>query len=366
MDRKNLKNLLIKASSKKLAVTFYCAISILLSACIGQSTDNGSAKVQADRIPDWVLNPPSGGRYIYGVGSAQKFEDLVQTTANARRQANADIASQLRVTVSQSNVQSTQVRSGSNQSEQVLTSLASNTRVETEALALEQSETVESAQAGNYVYVLQRLDRTRVVARFNQEIDELDTQLETIVAGINTNDDVVTQWSAILPALPLLAVRSQTLDMLTLYSRNAVVKNKSASVLELEILLSKLLVALAIQVDSPVSKSGSLVSNVQSALTQKGLTPSDATLTRNGQTTPLRLTLDFNTTTKSQGGRVYVFLTMEAALQQAINQKEMLASWNITGRGVSAVGSQAHQVAERKVAKQLAEAVFTYLTKENK
>lgn len=360
MDRKNLRKWLKRVSSKPAKLSMLAVMaSILLTGCLGQGTK--SEAVTQKRTPDWVLNPPSDSRYIYGVGSADKFDDLARSTALAERQANADIASQLRVTVSQTNIQDTQVTSGTGQSEQVLTSLASQTRVDTEALALEQSETVESAIAGNYVYVLQRLDRARIVARLNQEIDEIDAKFATIAGDVDENADLINQWRAMLPALPLLAKRAQTFNSLTLYSRSVVNKPKSAQMLAFEKKLDRLLVALAIDVQSQVRGTKSLVQNVRSGLTLKGLTPTDVSVVSQNKA-PLKLMLHASATVEKQKDRTYVFLTVNAALQQTINGNAMLANWTVTERGVSAIASQAQLSAERKAAAKLAEHIFTHLT----
>lgn len=349
-----------KKSRPKSSFAFYCLISLVLTACLGQSSSNTVAS-KTDRAPDWVLQPPSDSRYIYGVGSAQKLDDLAQSVTNARRQANADIASQLRVTISQSNLQSTEVTSGTNQSEQVINSMASQTRSNIETLALEQSETVESQQSGNYVYVLQRLDRVRMVSRLSQEIDDIDAQLDKIAISLNPSTDAVSQWRDLLPALPLLANRVQSLELLNLYSKNALSKSKPASVQALEVTLSELLLALSIQVESDTPQSNALISHVQSALTQKGLTPEEARLANNSPS-PLKLVLDFSTKVEQQGARTYVFLTVEATLQQLLNQGSMLASWTINERGVSSIQTQAKLAADQKAASSLADAVFQHLT----
>lgn len=363
MDRKNLRKWLRKASSKKLASGFaYLIIGVGLTACISSPVKESQTAQQKTRTPDWVLNPPSDGRYLYGVGSAEKFEDLVQSTTLARRQANADIASQLKVTVSQSNIQSTEVTSGSDQSEQVLTSLASQTRIDIEALALEQSETVESTISGKYVYVLQRLDRARIVTRLRQEIEDIDAEFTAIATEIDTNSDLVSQWRSMLPALPLMAARAQAVKSLKLYSKTAVSTAKSQQFQTFEKQLNTLLMALAIHVESQVPDSRSLTQNIRSGLTEKGLTPSTAS-SQLGKA-PLKIMLHASSTIETQGDRTYVFLTINAALQQQVGQQSMLANWTITKRGVSAIASQAKIAAEKKAAMELANEVFTYLTQD--
>ena len=322
------------------------------------STLNSAPK---NTTPSWVLTPPSDKRYLYGIGSVIQTENLVADIKSARQQANADMANQLRVTVSQSNVQSTQVSQTNSQSEQVLKSFSSTTRMDTESLVLEQSETLENVATGKYVYVLQRLDRAKISARLRREIGEIDTQLEDIATKANTQGDLVEQWQSILPALPLLSERAQNLDLLQLYSTSSNLgSGKSASIKALEQQLSSLLSQLSIQVSSQSAGSKSLVKVLRSELTEKGLTPETK---RNA---PLRINLHISSNKQIKDGRTYLFVNLNASLDEVNHDNStMLASWSLTGRGISATPEQAKQAAYKKAAKALANEVFTFLTQGN-
>ena len=322
------------------------------------SSLNTAAK---NTTPSWVLSPPSDTRYLYGVGSVIQSEDLVADIKGARQQANADMANQLRVTVSQSNVQSTQVSQSTSQSEQVLKSFSSTTRMDTESLVLEQSETLENVATGKYVYVLQRLDRAKITARLRREITELDTQLEAIALEAKTQGNLVEQWQSILPALPILSERAQKLDLLQLYSTNAnLASAKSETIKGLETQLSSLLTQLSIQVSSQSARSQSLIKVLRSELTDKGLTPSSKA------TSPLRINLHISTNKQLKEGRTYQFVNLNASLDEVSrDSSKMLASWSLTGRGISATPEQATQSAYKKAAKSLADEIFTYLTQGN-
>ncbi|WP_438462337.1 LPP20 family lipoprotein [Marinomonas sp. PE14-40] len=322
------------------------------------SSLNTAAK---NTTPSWVLSPPSDTRYLYGVGSVIQSEDLVADIKGARQQANADMANQLRVTISQSNVQSTQVSQSTSQSEQVLKSFSSTTRMDTESLVLEQSETLENVATGKYVYVLQRLDRAKITARLRREITELDTQLEAIALEAKTQGNLVEQWQSILPALPILSERAQKLDLLQLYSTNAnLASAKSETIKGLETQLSSLLTQLSIQVSSQSARSQSLIKVLRSELTNKGLTPSS------NATSPLRINLHISTNKQLKEGRTYQFVNLNASLDEVSrDSSKMLASWSLTGRGISATPEQATQSAYKKAAKSLADEIFTYLTQGN-
>ncbi|EAQ65775.1 hypothetical protein MED121_09423 [Marinomonas sp. MED121] len=311
--------------------------------------------------PSWVLSPPSDTRYLYGVGSVIKTDDLVADIKGARQQANADMANQLRVTVSQSNVQSTQVSQSTSQSEQVLKSFSSTTRMDTESLVLEQSETVENVATDKYVYVLQRLDRAKITSRLRREISDLDSQLEEIATKSNKQGDLVDQWQSVLPALPLLSERTQKLDLLQLYSTSAnLASSKSDKIKELERQLSTLLTQLSIQVSSQSAGSQALVKVLRSELTNKGLTPSSKT------NSPLRINLHISSNKQVKEGRTYQFVNLNASLDEVDRtNSNMLASWSLTGRGISATPEIAKQTAYKKAANALAEEVFTFLTQGN-
>ncbi|OUR76567.1 hypothetical protein A9Q77_03675 [Marinomonas sp. 42_23_T18] len=322
------------------------------------STLNSSPK---NAIPSWVLSPPIDKRYLYGVGSVIQTKDLVADIKSARQQANADMANQLRVTVSQSNVQSTQVSQTNSQSEQVLKAFSSTTRMDTESLVLEQSETIENVATGQYVYVLQRFDRAKISSKIRRELDEIDTQLEDIAAKADKKGDLVDQWQSILPALPLLSERAQKLDLLQLYSTSANLgSQKTDTIKSLELQLSQLLSKLAIQVSSQSAGSKALVKVLRSELTQKGLTPATKS------NAPLRINLHISTNKQIKEGRTYQFVNLNASLDE-VNQdnSSMLASWSLTGRGISATPEQAKQAAYKKAAKSLADEVFTFLTQGN-
>ena len=385
MDRKNLRNLPIRVSSNMWSRSLILVSSLMLGACteLFVKSDESSEPTQVassnqatpatkasssplntaakNTTPSWVLSPPSDTRYLYGVGSVIQSEDLVADIKGARQQANADMANQLRVTVSQSNVQSTQVSQSTSQSEQVLKSFSSTTRMDTESLVLEQSETLENVATGKYVYVLQRLDRAKITARLRREITELDIQLEAIALEAKTQGNLVEQWQSILPALPILSERAQKLDLLQLYSTNAnLASAKSETIKGLETQLSSLLTQLSIQVSSQSARSQSLIKVLRSELTDKGLTPSSKA------TSPLRINLHISTNKQLKEGRTYQFVNLNASLDEVSrDSSKMLASWSLTGRGISATPEQATQSAYKKAAKSLADEIFTYLTQGN-
>ena len=326
-----------------------------------QSSSSTLNSAPKNAIPSWVLSPPVDKRYLYGVGSVIQTDDLVADIKSARQQANADMANQLRVTVSQSNVQSTQVSQTNSQSEQVLKAFSSTTRMDTESLVLEQSETIENVATGKYVYVLQRFDRAKISSKIRRELDELDGELEKIASSADKKGDLVDQWQSILPALPLLSERAQKLDLLALYSTSTNLgAQKSDTIKALEQQLSGLLTKLAIQVSSQSAGSKSLVKVLRSELTQKGLTPATKS------NAPLRINLHISANKQVKEGRTYQFVNLNASLDEVdSNSSNMLASWSLTGRGISATPEQARQAAYQKAAKALAGEVFTFLTQGN-
>ena len=99
---------------------------------------------------------------------------------------------------------------------------------------------------------------------------------------------------------------------------------------------------------------------LRSELTQKGLTP------ENKSSAPLRINLHISTNKQLKDGRTYLFVNLNASLDEVDRDNStMLASWSLTGRGISATPEQAKQSAYKKAAKALANEVFTFLTEGN-
>lgn len=350
--------LFIKSDEAKVTDEAANSASQQQNANASSSTLNSAPK---NTTPSWVLSPPVDKRYLYGVGSVIQTEDLVADIKAARQQANADMANQLRVSVSQSNVQSTQVSQTNSQSEQVLKSFSSTTRMDTESLVLEQSETIENVATGKYVYVLQRFDRAKISSKIRREISDLDTQLEDIAAATKQSGDLVDQWQSLLPALPLMSERAQKLDLLQLYSSSAnLASEKTETVKALEVQVGKLLTQLSIQVSSQSAGSKPLMKVLRSELTEKGLTPDSRS------NAPLRINLHISSNKQLKEGRTYLFVNLNASLDEVTrDDSNMLASWSLTGRGISATPEQATQAAYKKAAKALADEVFNFLTQGN-
>lgn len=350
--------LFIKSDEAKVTDEATNSASQQQNANASSSTLNSAPK---NTTPSWVLSPPVDKRYLYGVGSVIQTEDLVADIKAARQQANADMANQLRVSVSQSNVQSTQVSQTNSQSEQVLKSFSSTTRMDTESLVLEQSETIENVATGKYVYVLQRFDRAKISSKIRREISDLDTQLEDIAAATKQSGDLVDQWQSLLPALPIMSERAQKLDLLQLYSSSAnLASEKTETVKALEVQVGKLLTQLSIQVSSQSTGSKPLMKVLRSELTEKGLTPDSRS------NAPLRINLHISSNKQLKEGRTYLFVNLNASLDEVTrDDSNMLASWSLTGRGISATPEQATQAAYKKAAKALADEVFNFLTQGN-
>lgn len=327
-----------------------CVALLMLAGC--SSVDTADNR---DAIPDWVANPPSDARYLYGVGSAERIDDVADAFKQAERQGNADIANQLRVTVSNRNVQSTQVEQSNSQPEKVMRSMSQVTKVETAPIVLDQSESVERYQSERYVYVLQRLDRQRVVSRLRQQLEEVDLQLIQVANRVSNSQPLVEQWSVLMSALPMLSQRAQYLDLLAIYSKSSTVAFAMPDqVVGLQGKINQLLKELRIQVRDPSDQNPQLAMAVRAALTSKGLTPGQS------QAAPLSLSLSSQYDFQQQAGRHYVFVNSKASLQ--LKDGHQIAAWDLTARGISAGQQQAVSDAENKLSKELAEKLFVWMT----
>ena len=339
-----------------ISILHFCKSRLLALVCISAfiSACSSTPKETVNPLPDWVANPPKDNRYLYGVGSAQVTEDITVAFDLATKQANADIANQLRITIQSINTQNTRVDQLDSQQEQVMRSLASFVRVETAPMVLDQTQTANRFQAPQYVYVLQKLDRQRVSARLRQQIADLDQQMLEIADKLLYGTPLVEQWQTLLPVLGLLTERRHLADTLNLYS-NQTQAGLPQHVFKLQAKTAQLIREFSIAVDQQ-GLTTDLSRAVKSSLTKKGL--SSAAMNYSASNLTLFMTPTYDS--QSQEGRFYVFVNSNATLSD--NKGGQLASWSVEARGISAIEEQAKTMANNKLADELAEQVFLWLT----
>lgn len=315
-----------------------------LTGCL--NTKQGDTATQ--KLPDWVTSPPSNSSHIYGVGSASRIENLALAFAQAEQNGNAQIAQQLRTQVSQLNTQDTQVIANGDK-EQVTKLQSAYTQVRTAPIKLEQTKNEARFTAGNYVYALQSINRTRLISRLSEQLAKLDTDILKQAESITMSGEPNTaDWQGFMHLIPLFAQRTKYVKQLNLYSQKSRSSGQAdQEILEIESALNDALFHYGFD-----TSQTHLASQLSSALSAYGLSPK-----QNGAFT-LKSTGKSNTET--QNGRSYVF--EEGSLTLFSPAGEMLASWNINARGIAKNQQSALDKAEKNWADKAIESMFLWLT----
>ncbi|REG82643.1 LPP20 family lipoprotein [Marinomonas pollencensis] len=323
----------------------------VLSGCISSLPDFQSAQTDPTKVPDWVLSPPSDRSHLYGVGSAPRIDNLALAFAQAEQNGNAQIAQQLRTQVSQLNTQDTQVSSTSGQNEQVIRVQSAYTQVKTAPIELEQTVNEQRFAGDDYVYVLQSIDRQRIIAKLTEALKDTDDKIRSAAASLSTSPDQTAaqqDWRTYMRLIPLFAQRKNYQDELNLYSTQAALLGRA----------DKSLQATEQQLNQALNQFGFDVSGTEqsdllaSELSQYGLTAKqDAVFT---------LTSKTSHHTQMQQGRYYVF--QEGTLSLIGADQRHLASWTVRARGIDKNPQSAEGKAAEDWSQQAVSKLFNWLT----
>lgn len=318
-----------------------------LTGCIGSNTKTE----KADDIPSWVTSPPKSSTHIYGVGSADRIENIALAFIQAEQNGNVQIAQQLRTQVSQTNTQDTQVTSGQS-GEQVLKRQTAYTQVTTAPIELEQAVNEKRFAGKNYVYALQSINRSRVIAKLTSELSDLDDTIRKQAASLRTsvNQPPATEdWQTYMQLIPYFAQRTSYVDDLDLYSSQSSPAGKAAQDIQnIEQQLGQALFSYGFDVSKTKQAN-----DLASALSKYGLTPKNNSV----------FTLKSNTTqnNETQSGRFYVF--ENGTLELIGPSGTRIASWTVSSRGIAKNQQSAEAKASENWSTQAIEAMFTWLTR---
>lgn len=302
----------------------------------------------AQALPEWVLSPPQSSRYLYGVGSAARIDNLALAFSQAEQNGNAQIAQQLRTQVSQTTTQDVQVHTSGSGTEQVSKINTAYTRVNTAPIELEQTVNEQRFAGERYVYALQSVDRSRIVSRLNAKIQAQDEQIRQQGQRLAT-DLQAADWPLYMRLIPLFAQRSAYQQELNLYSNSSKLQGQpDADIRALETRLSDALLRLGFDVSGNANASA-----LASALSNYGFTA-----TANGVFT---LRSDSRQHSEIQNGRYYVF--EEGTLDLLGPQQEHLASWTVSARGIGKNQLRATEQAVSAWSVQAIDAMFLWLTR---
>ncbi|NWN91963.1 LPP20 family lipoprotein [Marinobacter adhaerens] len=157
---------------EKPALLIIFLLSFVLTGC---ATSNSASGV----LPEWVLSPPEDTEStIYGVGEGVALR-------GARDDALAVIAGKLETRVT-SDVQTETVLADGQETSKT----RNRVRTTTDSLKLSEFRTVNSAQAGNRLFVLLSVNRQTLVDSFLKDIDQLGRDIEARLADAESSTRV--------------------------------------------------------------------------------------------------------------------------------------------------------------------------------
>ncbi|WP_133013032.1 LPP20 family lipoprotein [Marinomonas flavescens] len=324
---------------------------VSLTGCLSALPEDGLVKTDPSSVPDWVLSPPRDSSHLYGVGSAPRIDNLALAFSQAEQNGNAQIAQQLRTQVSQINTQDTQVSSTSGQGEQVVRVQSAYTQVKTAPIELEQTVNEQRFAGHDYVYVLQSIDRQRIVAKLKTTLQDTDDKIRSAMARLSTTSDEpaeVKDWRTYMGLIPLFAQRKTYQDELNLYStQESLIGHADHTIQNAERQLNQALSQYGFDV-STTNKANQLASE----LSKYGLTAkNNAVFTLSSQT---------SNHTQTQNGRYYVF--EEGTLSLTGPSGSRLATWNVSARGIDKNKESAKNKASADWSKKAVSFLFTWLT----
>ncbi|GAB3488101.1 LPP20 family lipoprotein [Marinomonas epiphytica] len=328
-------------------------LALGLSGCVGLGTSSDTAN-KATELPDWVFNPPKSSSLLYGVGSAERIENIALAFAQAEQNGNGQIAQQLQTQVSQVSTQDVQVSSQAGQDEQVNKVQTAYTHVRTAPIDLEQTKNEQRFTGEHYVYALQSLDRSRVAARLQSKLAEQDIQILNLASQLASTSDAAAyhdDWPTYMGLIPLFAQRSSYQQELNLFSTSRSLQGvPSSEVKAVETRVNEALQSIGFAVGDNKNSD-----TLASALAKFGLSPKENSL--------FTLTTNTNLNHQIQSGRYYVF--EEGSLSLTGPEGEKLAAWTVSARGIGTDQIRATHQANQAWSVQAVEAMFNWLTRLN-
>lgn len=326
-------------------------ILVSLTGCLGSQSEKQIVKASVSDAPDWVISPPRDNSHLYGVGSAPRIDNIALAFSQAEQNGNAQIAQQLRTQVSQLNTQNTQVSSTTNQVEQVIRVQSAYTQVKTASIELKQTVNEQRFAGDDYVYVLQSINRQRIVTKLTADIENIDNTINDHSARLQVMPDGLAQvqdWKIYMNLIPLFAQRQSYLEELSLYAtQDTSASNPTQKIKKVEA-----------QLNQALSQFGFDVTQTQqSALIASELSKYGLTAKHDGVFT---LSSTSSIHTQAQQSRYYAF--EEGNISLIGPDGTNLASWNISARGIDQDKNRSENKASQAWASNAINSVFIWLT----
>lgn len=142
-------------------------VAVLFVSCAGVS------------YPSWYVQSPQDSKYLYGVGEGANLQA-------AKLEALNDIAAQISVSMESSlNIQQSQISSG--ESQDFTSTIASQIGVRVESIELDNLEYPHIEESGDRVFVQARIEKAKVIAKFNANIESLAMRAREILKEVESS-----------------------------------------------------------------------------------------------------------------------------------------------------------------------------------
>ncbi|WP_200257168.1 LPP20 family lipoprotein [Halorhodospira neutriphila] len=198
---------------------------LILSGCAvngisepSSANEASSSSGSGDGPPPWVTSPPKKKGVVYGVGSAEIHVDAASAINRAQDRARTELVKRLEVTIS-GETTATRSREVEDGQSRVTRSVMESVKSQVSETELANIEIVKTyaAEGGGVAYALARLNRDQAESDLIAKIEDLDARIREILEqdpGESANR--LARLEVLMPALPLLAQRKQSVEKLQL------------------------------------------------------------------------------------------------------------------------------------------------------
>jgi len=299
--------------------------SIVLAGCVSSPSKQASST----GAPHWVVDEPSRGGHVYGVGSAPVYGDAARALQQAQDAARVTMVQKLKVTISGSFSQDTQEVRQTGQQTQLMKTVRNTIKSTIPNAELDNVEVEENFvdQKNKVAYSLVHLDRVKASSQLRQKIGELDLKVTDLSAKTPTNIDTLKQLQGLMPALKHLEERARLSKQMQLVDVNNRSVPKDDMLQAVEERIRNLFDALVVNL-TPVNANGTKMrGGLTEALTDLGLRISN-------QSPHLTFKYAADLRPVEKQGRFIVFASGKVSIVD--NKGRTLSSFTREAKGVSA------------------------------
>jgi len=299
--------------------------SLVLTGCVSSP----SKKESSTGTPNWVVDEPSRGGHVYGVGSAPVYGDAARAIQQAQDAARVTMVQKLKVTISGSFSQDTQEVRQTGQQTQLMKTVRNTIKSTIPNAELDNVEVEENFvdQKNKVAYSLVHLDRVKASSKLRQQIGELDLKVTDLSAKTPSNIDTLKQLQGLIPALKHLEERARLSEQMQLVDVNNRSVPKDEMLLAVEARIKNLFDALVVNLIPSNTEGKKMRDGLTEALTDLGLRIS-------GQSPHLTFNYSADLRPTEKQGRFYVFASGKVSIVD--NKGRTLSSFTREAKGVSA------------------------------